>query len=445
MLMTRTKTCLIFSLLALCLGLLILLNSSAAQESPQKKISALYLSIQGSISPAQADVLDKALAACQQEAHHLLLLRLDTPGGLGQSMRDMLQSILNSPVPVATWVGPKGARAASAGVFLVAGSTVAGMSPQTTIGAATPVQISGEEAPSAMQNKIMNDFLSLIRGVAQAKGRNVQWYEDAVKKAVSITAKEAAQIRVVDMIATSPEDFLEQIGARGLSLPQGTVHFTAQDVRLVEYEPGLRHSVLSWLLNPQIAYFLLMGGIAGLFFELSNPGSIFPGVLGAICLLLGLYALAVLPTNVAGLLLILLSFVLFILELAVISYGLLSIGGVVCLFLGSLLLFNFEYGYQGLPMQVILPTIAAVSGFIALGLYLITRSQVKPRQSGQEAMLGLPGKVVNWSGDRGQVLVRGELWRAQTPDGSPLEKGTRIQVQEMQGLILIVSAQQSSS
>ncbi|MFO8032468.1 MAG: nodulation protein NfeD [Desulfohalobiaceae bacterium] len=443
--MTRTKTGLIFSMLAICLGLLILLGSSAAQESPQKKISALYLSIQGSISPAQADLLEKALEACKQEGHELLLLRLDTPGGLGQSMREMLQSILNSPVPVATWVGPKGARAASAGVFLVAGSTVAGMSPQTTIGAATPVQISGEDAPSAMQEKIMNDFLSLIRGVAKAKGRNVQWYQEAVEKAASITASEAAQNRVVDMLATSPEDFLEQIGAQGLELPEGTTHFTAQDVQLVEFEPGLRHGILSWLLNPQIAYFLLMGGIAGLFFELSNPGAIFPGVLGSACLLLGLYAMAILPTNVAGLLLILLSFILFILELALVSYGLLSIGGVVCLFLGSLLLFDFEYGYEGLPIRVILPTIGAVAGLIALGLYLITRSQVKPKQGGQEAMLGLPGKVVNWSGDHGQVLVRGELWQAKSPDGSPLEKGTRVQVQEMHGLILIVSPQKQGA
>ncbi|MFW5932445.1 MAG: NfeD family protein [Desulfohalobiaceae bacterium] len=443
MLAATRKSRLLISLCAACLGLFMLFGSLAAQQDQEPaKISALYVNVQGSISPAQADMLDKAIAACQQEGHELLLLRLDTPGGLGQSMRDMLQSILNSPVPVATWVGPKGARAASAGVFLVAGSSIAAMSPETTIGAATPVQISGEDAPSAMQEKIMNDFMSLIRGVAKAKDRNVEWYQEAVEKAASITATEAAQNRVVDMLATSPEDFLDQIGARGLSLPEGTVHFTAQEVQLVEFEPGMRHGILSWLLHPQIAYFLLMGGIAGLFFELSNPGAIFPGVLGAACLLLGLYALAVLPTNAAGLLLILLSFILFILELAVVSYGLLSVAGIVCLFLGSILLFDFEYGYQGLPLQVILPTIAGVSAFIALGLYLITRSQVKPRQGGQEAMLGLPGKVVNWSGGQGQVLVRGELWRAKTQDGRPLEKGTRVQVQDLQGLILTVSPKQ---
>ncbi len=435
----KFKTGLLLSLVFIFCGLLLLFNISAAQDDPGQRINVLYLQIDSSISPAQSDMLDNALALCQDEGHAFLLIRLDTPGGLGQSMRDMLKSILNAPVPVATWVGPKGARAASAGVFLVAGSTVAAMSPQTTIGAATPVQISGEDTPSAMQEKIMNDFLSLIRGVAKAKGRNVQWYEEAVRKAVSITATEAVQNRVVDMIATSPEDLLEQIGARGLTWQERSIHFSAQDVELVEYEPGLRYKLLSWLLNPQIAYFLLMGGIAGLFFELSNPGAVFPGVFGATCLLLGLYALAVLPTNVAGLLLILFSFVLFILDLAIASYGLLSIGGVVCLFLGSLLLFDFEYGFQGLPLQVILPTIAAVSGFIALGLYLITRAQVKPRQSGQEAMLGMQGKVVNWSGEEGQVLIRGEMWKARTADGTALEPGTIVQVQELQGLRLLVS------
>lgn len=438
----KFKTGLLLSLVSIFCGLLLMFNISVAQDGSGQRINVLYLHIDSSISPAQSEMLDNALALCQDEGYAFLLIRLDTPGGLGQSMRDMLKSILNAPVPVATWVGPKGARAASAGVFLVAGSTVAAMSPQTTIGAATPVQISGEDAPSAMQEKIMNDFLSLIRGVAKAKGRNVEWYEEAVRKAVSITATEAVQNRVVDMIATSPEDLLEQIGARGLTWQESSIHFSAQDVELVEYEPGLRYKLLSWLLNPQIAYFLLMGGIAGLFFELSNPGAVFPGVFGATCLLLGLYALAVLPTNVAGLLLILFSFVLFILELAIASYGLLSIGGVICLFLGSLLLFDFEYGFQGLPLQVILPTIAAVSGFIALGLYLITRAQVKPRQSGQEAMLGMQGKVISWSGQEGQVLIRGELWKARTAEGTALEPGTIVQVQEMQGLRLLVSPKQ---
>ena len=436
----RTKTGLTISILAVFVGFILLLTPTMAQEEQGTKgISALYLHIDGSISPAQAELLKNALETCQAEDHDLLLIRLDTPGGLGESMREMLKSILNAPVPVATWVGPKGARATSAGVFLVAGSSIAAMSTQTTIGAATPVQISGEDTPDDMQKKIMSDFLSLIRGVAEDKNRNVEWYEKSVKEAASITATEAVQKRVVDMIAASPEDLLEQIGSRGLETKDSTLYFQAQDVNLVEYEPGLRYTLLSWLLHPQIAYFLLMGGIAGLFFELSNPGAIFPGVIGATCLILGLYALAVLPTNAAGLLLILFSFILFILEIAIVSYGLLSIGGIVCLFLGSLLLFEFEYGYPGLPVHVILPTILGVSAFIALGLYLITRSQVKPKQVGQEAMLGMEGKVVSWSGGQGQVMVRGELWQAKTEDGLELEPGTHVQVQKMQGLKVIIA------
>jgi membrane-bound serine protease (ClpP class) len=398
----------------------------------------LYARIDGSINPAQEDLLRDALQTCVRQDHAFLLLGIDTPGGLGKSMREMVQTILNAPVPVVTWVGPKGARAASAGVFIVAASMVASMSPQTTIGAASPVAAGGKDIPETMAKKIKNDILSLIRGVAKARGRNVEWYEKAVEEAASITASEAAQNRVVDLVATSPQDLLEQLGSRTVEWDDRSLSFDGQTAELIPYEPGFRHGFLSWLLNPQIAYFLLMGGLAGLFFELSNPGAIFPGVLGGMCLLLGLYAMAILPTNVAGILLILFSLVLFLLEIAVTSFGLLSLGGVLCLFFGSLILFRFEYGMAELPLTVVISTVVGVSLLVAAALFLVTRAQMQPRHTGSEAMLGLTGEVTRWEGRSGQIRVRGELWKARNASGEPLEPGAVVRVKDMQGLTLIV-------
>ncbi|MFO7801696.1 MAG: nodulation protein NfeD [Desulfovermiculus sp.] len=411
---------------------------SHAASTDQARISVLYVRLEGSINPAKQDLLRQALQECTENGHHLLLLGLDTPGGLGESMRNMVKIILNAQTPVAVWVGPKGARAASAGVFLVAASHQAGMSPQTNIGAASPVPMGGKEIPETAAKKITNDFVSLIRGVAQAKGRNVAWYEKAVTDAVSITAREAVMQKVVEFLAVSPRDMVAQIGSRGLDIQGQKLTFDLQDVHMVSYHPSFRTTFLSWLLHPQIAYFLLLGGIAGLFFELSNPGTIFPGVFGAICLLLGLYALAVLPTNAAGVLLIFLSLILFILELAVTSYGLLSVGGVVCLFIGSLILFRFEYGFTGLSLQVILPTVLTVSAFILLGLYLVTRAQVHPRKTGSPGMPGLTGEIISWEGNQGKARIRGEIWKVKTESNQALPPGTRIMVTDVQGLTLLV-------
>jgi membrane-bound serine protease (ClpP class) len=411
---------------------------SQAAAADNSQMSVLYARLDGSINPAKEDLLQQALRTCAKDGHHVLLLGLDTPGGLGQSMRDMVKMILNAKTPVAVWVGPKGARAASAGVFLVAASSVAGMSPQTNIGAASPVGMGGKEIPETVAKKITNDFVSLIRGVAEAKGRNVDWYEKAVTEAESITAQDAVMLRVVEFLALSPQDMLDQIGTQGLEIQGQKVTFESRDVNLVDFEPGFRISFLSWLLHPQIAYFLLLGGIAGLFFELSNPGTIFPGAFGAICLLLGLYALAVLPTNAAGVLLIFLALVLFILELAVVSYGLLSIGGVACLFFGSMILFKFEYGFTGLSLQVILPTVLAVSAFILFALYLVTKAQVRPRKTGFEGMQGLTGHIISWDHGEGKARIRGEIWKVKPEKNQSYSPGTPVRVTGQDGLTLFV-------
>ncbi len=265
-------------------------------------------------------------------------------------------------------------------------------------------------------------------------------WKDIDKEIVSAlrTASEAAEKNVIDLLAESPEDLMRQIGEQGITLEGKTVTFGPEKYSITAFEPSLRYHIFSWLLHPQIAYLLLLGGIAGLFFELSNPGAVFPGVFGGVCLVLGLYAMAVLPVTVAGLLLIFLSILLFVLELAVTSYGLLTIAGVVSLFFGSILLFNFEYGLGSLPLGTILPTVAVVCACIIFALYLVTRAQLKPRTTGAEAMKGLTGRVTRWEQDRGQIMVRGELWRARSASGAALAPDTTVRVVDIQGLYLLV-------
>lgn len=422
-------------LLCVALGLFTVAYSGT---SGARTVNALSVRIQGSINPATSEMLASAVKEGQAGGYDLLLLSLDTPGGLGQSMREMVQTVLNSPIPVATWVGPRGARAASAGTFIVAASSVASMSPETTIGSASPVSAGGQDVSETMKKKIENDFVSLIRGVASDKGRNVEWYVKAVREAANLSASQAAEKNVIDLLADSPEDLMRQIGEQGLALDGKTVTFGPEAFSITSFEPSFRFRIFSWLLHPQIAYFLLLGGIAGLFFELSNPGAVFPGVLGGICLVLGLYAMAVLPVTVAGLLLIFLSVLLFILELAIASYGLLTIAGVVSLFFGSVLLFDFEYGLASLPLATILPTVLVISAFIAFALYLVTRAQLKPRTTGADAMKGLTGRVTRWDQGRGQIMVRGELWRARSASGASLAPDTTVQVVDIQGLYLVV-------
>ncbi|MFW5792220.1 MAG: NfeD family protein [Desulfohalobiaceae bacterium] len=398
----------------------------------------LYVQLDATINPAQVDLLEHSLGSCAGLDCDMLLLRLDTPGGLGDSMRSMVKLMLNAQVPVAVWVGPSGARAASAGMFLVAASSVAGMSPQSTIGAASPVSLGGEDVNGTMADKIKNDILSLVRGMAAARERNVDWYVQAVEESVSITAAEALELGVVEFVADSPDDFLRQAGAAGIPWQDEKLFFSAEQIHIQDYQPRFWYSLLSWLLNPQIAYFLLLGGIAGLFFELTNPGAIFPGVFGAICLLLALYSLAVLPTNATGLLLILLGLVLFGLEVKITSYALLSIAGAVCLFMGSLLLFRFEYGFAALPLTTVVATVGTVVLFVLIALGLVTKAQlIKPR-SGREAMIGLVGQVLEWENSRGRVRVHGEIWNARSRDDATLKPGDIVRIRDIQGLVLIV-------
>ncbi len=403
-----------------------------------KSITALLIDISGTINPAQVDLLREGYNTCLKEGCDFIIVKLDTPGGLAKSMREMVKIILNSKVPVVVWVGPKGARAASAGVFLVAASSVAAMAPQTSIGAASPVGMGGKDVPKTLEKKIKNDLMSLIRSMARDKDRNFLWYERAIENAESLSAEEAVMNKVVDLIAITPTDLMVQMGKRGIVIDGKLVKFSKNEFKIVRFIPSWREKFLSWLLDPQIAYFLLLGGIAGLFFELSHPGAVFPGVFGGICFLLALYALSVLPTNVAGLLLILLGFVLFILEIKIISYGLLTISGLICLFLGSTILFRFQFGLNGLSYATILPSVLGIGVLVLIVLYLVTKVQLKPSELGIEGMIGQLGEVLEWKGNKGKIKVRGEIWNAETTRGNILSPGLEVKVIGNIGLTLIV-------
>ncbi len=403
-----------------------------------EKIKALYFTLHGSINPAQVDLVRGAFFFAKTKGFDVIIMGLDTPGGLGESMRKIVKLILNSSLPVAVWVGPRGARAASAGVFIVAASNFATMAPQTSIGAASPVGMGGKDIPKTLEKKIKNDFMSLIRGVARSRGRNIQWYQRAIEDAVSLTAEEAVINRVVDSIAISPRDLMVQWGKKGIEEEGRFITFEKNEFVIETYTPPFRYRFLSWLLDPQIAYLLLLGGIVGLFFELAHPGVIFPGIFGGICLLLALYALSILPTNVTGLLLIFMAMILFLLEAKIVSYGLLTIGGLISLFLGSTILFRFKYGLSRLPIKTILPTVIVVGGLVSLVMYLAARVQLKPKTTGKEAMIGLEGEVIEGGKGRVRIRVRGEIWRAMEREGKELMPGERVEVLDIEGLNLIV-------
>ncbi|WP_321401012.1 nodulation protein NfeD [Maridesulfovibrio sp.] len=414
---------------------MLFLSSSAAPASAGE-VSVLLLEIEGGISPAQVHLLEDALEQAGDDDHDLLLLKLDTPGGLGTSMREMVKLIMNSDIPVCVWVGPEGAHAASAGTFITASAQVAAMAPGTSIGAASPVSSSGDDLPETMSRKVTGDMVSLIKGIARKRGRNVEWYVKSVQDGISVDAQDAVTLNIVDFLALSVEDFLEQLGARGFLVAGNKVKFLKDEVLTVKYEPGLRYLVLSWLLDPQIAYFFILGGMLGLFFELSHPGTILPGVLGAFCLVTGLYAMSVLPTNAAGLLLLLLGAVLFVLEIFIVSYGLLSLGAVISLFIGSLVL--FREGSPGLPLGTILGTVLTFAAFAGIIVYLVAKSQISKSGVGLQGMVGLDGEVIELRGERMKVRVRGEIWNAEADDKIFYEPGTAIKVIDSRGLTLIV-------
>ncbi len=420
--------------LLLSVALLFLLPPWAgAAPAPIAKID-----IEGVISPVTLRLVGIALDRAQAERAQALIIQLDTPGGLEKSMRAIVQRMLNAEVPVIIFVAPTGARAASAGVFITMAAHIAAMAPATNIGAASPVMIGGGNADKTMMKKIENDAAAFIRTIALERGRNADWAEKAVRQAVSITEREAVKLKVVDLVADSIPDLLDKIDGRAVKTPRGVVTLTTRGAPVTPIEIGFRDRVLNVITDPNVAYVLMMLGMLGLFFELSTPGAVLPGVIGGISLILAFFAFQSLPINYAGVLLILFGIVLLVAEIKIVSHGILAIGGIVSMALGSLMLFDApEIGLR-VSWWAIVPMVGTTAGFflfvVAAGVRALGRRQLL----GPSGLVGQLATVRERLAPEGQVLVYGEIWRA-VAEGEPVEAGAHVRVVAVDGLTLKVA------
>jgi len=426
-------------LFLLGLGLFLHDLQTNAAEPPDSSRAVSVITINGPINPLTAEYIVSAIEAAADKQHEGLVIALDTPGGLMESTRIITKAMLASEVPVIVYVSPTGARAASAGVFITYASHVAAMAPSTNIGAAHPVGIGGgaaDSSSSTMMEKVTNDAVAQIKAVAEKRGRNLAWAEEAVRKSVSITEKEALAQQVIEFIAPNLDSLLKAIDGREVELVNRKTKLATANAQIVQREMNWRHKLLDRISDPNIAYILMLLGIYGLIFELSNPGAILPGVLGGIFLILGLYALQTLPVNYAGLLLILFAIVLFLLEIKVTSYGILSIGGVVALFLGSLMLFkeptaDFEPVVR-VSKQLIIAATLVTAAFFVFVIGMAVRSQRKPAVTGAEGMRGELGSALTEIAPTGKVRVHGEIWQARSE--TPIAQGEQVRIVAVEGL-----------
>jgi membrane-bound serine protease (ClpP class) len=452
---------------ALLSGLFLLAWLNCASATPP---TVVVLDVDGAISPGSADYVVRGLKSAAGDQAQLVVLKMDTPGGLDTSMRMIIKQIIASPVPVAAFVAPQGARAASAGTYILYASHIAAMAPATNLGAATPVSIGiggidgqqgtgdqpkkggkdgeqgkdaspvgGEPAAtgSAMEHKQINDASAYIRSLAQMRGRNIEWAEQAVRQAVSLSADEALKLKVIDVIARDVPDLLRQIDGRKVNVLGVERALDLRDARIVAMEPDWRSRLLAVIAEPSIAYLLMLAGVFGLFFEFSNPGFVLPGVVGAISLLLALFALQMLPVNYAGLALIVLGLAFMIAEVFIPSFGVVGIGGVIAFMIGSVMLIDSGIPGFGIPWSVIVPVGIASALFIFFVAGMALKARQRPVVSGREELIGSSGEVLeDFDGRDGWALVHGENWRIRSRQ--PLGRGQKIRVVRMDGLIFDV-------
>ena len=398
----------------------------------------IALTLDGTINPASAGFIEKAIRKAEKEEASCVLLRLNTPGGLLKSTRNIVGSIFSSSVPVVVYVWPEGAQAGSAGVFITMAAHYAAMAPGTNIGAAHPVS-QGGQSDTIMNAKATNDAVAFIRSIAEQRGRNADWAADAVRNSVSITGSEALQKGVIDTLATSTTQLLEWIDGQTFSVSNGTATLRTRQADVEELEMGFMLKLLNIISDPTIAYLLLMLGFYGVLFELYNPGTILPGIIGGIGLILGLYALNTLPVNYAGLALIAFAIILFLLEIKVTSYGMLTIGGILALLLGSFMLIQDDVTFPVFQISktaIITTTVVSALFFgyiIGLGL----KAQKAKVTTGREGMIGETGEAMTSLSPAGTVLLHGEIWRAEAVAGA-VEKGERVRVTAMKDFLLFV-------
>lgn len=394
------------------------------------------VSLQDSINPGTKDFLERAIKVSAEDQAECLVILLDTPGGLMTTMRSMVQAIMNAPLPVVVYVYPSGAQAASAGVLITIAADFAAMAPGTNIGAAHPVSGTGEDIPKTMNEKVMNDFLAFSRSVATERGRNADWVAKAIRESASITAAEALSTNVIDAVATDLDDLINQIDGYHVERKGFSKVLQVKGLARRTLTPEWQDQILRVIGDPSIAYLLLMIGLAGLYFELSHPGTIFPGVIGGISLVAAAYALQKLPVNYAGFLFILLAVVFFILEIKVTSYGLLSLAGVLSLVVGSLMLFRVPGEIGRLSLSVLVPTVGVISAFFVTVATLAFRAQIRKPTTGKEGLVGTVGETRTDLNPEGKIFVEGELWNAYADE--PIPRGTKVRVMEIEDLKLKV-------
>ncbi len=448
-----------------------------AQQEPAAR-QAQVIDIDGAIGPAIADYVAQRLTGIDPGETGLVILRLDTPGGLDTAMRKIIRAELASPVPVVAYVAPAGARAASAGTYIVYASAVAAMAPGTNLGAATPIMIGGlpdlpqgepdKEKPdrskqdedkskdaeqpdstepldtsSPESRKMVNDAAAYIRSLAQMHDRNADWAESAVRGAASLSADEALKRNVIDVVAANVPELLQKIDGRDAIVDGERQTLATADLEPVESEIDWRTRLLMVITDPTVAYLLMLVGVYGLIFELANPGTYAPGVIGGISLLLALFAFSVLPIDYAGVALILLGIALMVAEAFAPSFGILGLGGVTAFAIGSVIMFNADAPGFGLPIPVVVASSVVTGGLLVLVLAMLVRSRRRAVITGQEGLIGCVGEVVEWAGNGGRVRVLGELWLAHGNEA--LQPGDRIQVQGREGLRLTVERKAGAS
>lgn len=394
------------------------------------------IAIDGSINPAVDDFIRESIARAKSSGARALIIQLDTPGGLLSSTRTIVKEILSAPVPVIVYVAPSGAGAGSAGVFITMSAHIAAMAPGTNIGAAHPVAGGGQEVKGVMGEKIENFTASFSETIARQRGRNAEWAIQAVRKSVSVTEKEALKLNVIDIVAKDIDDLLRQSDGRKVDLNGHPHILSVKDALIVRHEMNLKDRIINIIADPNIAYLLLMAGILGLYMEFSHPGVIFPGVAGAICLILALISLQVLPFSYAGLFLIFLGIALLIGEAFIPSFGVLGIGGVISLAIGSFLLFDTQTGDLGVDRSIIFTAVATLASFVFAISYLVYRSQKSKPTLGIEGMLGQIADVKAKINPAGKVFVRGEYWNAEAED--EIDVGEKVEIVGYEGLNLKV-------
>ena len=426
---------------SLCLVGLLLVNGRSpealADQSKQDGSLVYLLEVDGSINPALADYIVKGIAKAEQERATCVIIRMDTPGGLVTTTKTIIKEMMNARLPIVVYVAPRGSSASSAGALITVASDVAVMAPATNIGAAHPVGGGGEEISSSMSEKILNDLTAYMRGIVEKKGRNAEWVNQAIRESVSVTAKEALELKVIDLVADSIPDLLTKLNGRTLEKKGQTYTFKTKDARVEKIAHGWRFKILDVVANPNIAYVLMMIGGIGIMMEIYNPGSIFPGVAGGICMLLSLFALQVLPVNYVGVLLLILAVIFFILELKIVSHGLLAIGGVISLTLGSIMLFETEDSTMRVSWSVIIPTVATVSAFFIVAMSLVAKAWLRPARTGSKGLVGAVGIALSDLDLEGRVAIHGEYWNARADRHIP--SGEKVRVIRVDNLSLLVT------